>query len=178
MSFYRELVSKYAKCVSEFCDQLIEPKEGSLELLIYSWLANKSDNLALQLAYELVGGGGLVRLSSSPVDLPPSPGGVSTELNCNTSSQHCRIAQRDGSPAPTPIGSGTRTLVGINIRGVILPVLLLSRCRQSDPIPRLLFFPFNFKIRASGPIYQNLYYWLVKHQMVSTEDNITFAFAP
>lgn len=119
-----------------------------MELLIYAWLAGRSDHLNLQSACELGRGRGRGRvLEDEALHLwegPLSPGGVSpTELHRNIPSQCWRIAQWNGNPPPTHapigIGTGTSTWVGVNLRGVILHVLLFSRGRQKDRVPRFSF---------------------------------------
>lgn len=75
-----------------------------MELLIYAWLASRSDHLNLQSACELGRGRGQV-LEEEALHLwdgPLSPGGVSpTELHRNTPSQCWRIAQWNGNPTHT-----------------------------------------------------------------------------
>lgn len=121
-----------------------------MELLIYAWLASRSDHLNLQSACELGQGRGQV-LEEEALHLwdgPLSPGGVSpTELHRNTPSQCWRIAQWNGNHTHT---RSHRNWNWYQHLGWSQPPRCNSACfallkRQTKGSRSPLFFPCNFK---------------------------------
>ena len=56
----------------------------------------------------------------------------------------------------THTGIGTRTLLGVRIRGIILHNLLFPRYRQNYHVPHLFFFPFNFRVEHQVQFIESL----------------------